>query len=99
MFTSAQIESKDLKEVLPNSAEKEKSITVKITKNDKLFVNEIKTTLENIIPKIDSLNSVGFEDSPILLERDLEAKIELVIDVTDLLKTSNKKVIMKIKSQ
>ena len=71
------------------------SIVVRIDENENYFLNEIKTDLSSMHSKIDSLGEIGYNDSTIIIDADKRVMVSRVVEVMNLAKESNRKVILK----
>lgn len=98
VFAPAQIKSTNLEEFSPTDNQVKKSITIRISQNDQLFVNDVSSDLKELISKIDSLIDLGFNDSSVLIKNESGAKIETVVQVLDMMNAQNRKFVLVTKN-
>ncbi len=72
-----------------------KSIVISIDKNEDFFINNKKTQLAKIISQLDSLGQLGYNDTTIILDADKSVMISKVVQVMNLAKETERKIIIK----
>lgn len=88
-----------IKMILPKDSDLQtdptKSIVISIDKNEDFFINNKKTQLAKIISQLDSLGQLGYNDTTIILDADKSVMISKVVQVMNLAKETERKIIIK----
>ena len=88
--------SSRLKSVLPMDSplipDINSAITIRIDSVEQLFVNNKKTRFNRIPALVDSLGSLGFNDSVLILDASRMAGVRKVVDVINYARNNGKKV-------
>lgn len=98
VYKTVMISSR-LKSVLPYNSElvpdKSSAITIRIDSVEELYVNNIKTRFNHIPALVDSLGSMGFNDSVLILDASRQAGVQKVVDIINYARHHRKKIALK----